>query len=198
MVALLLTAATSVPPATPAIGALGTWHDHVGALVSYAPTATPTATALPTATTEPTATATALPTATARPVVVPTATATATSTPGPVFNFKISPPTDSYSGCANNPIAPAKMPVLDNTQSTGAVSWQATAVETDGSGALWAVITPASGPIAAGGTQTITVSPDPALPGELCRSSPPPNGKAWHVTIVVAGVGTYAYTYTVS
>jgi hypothetical protein len=193
LVALLLMAATSVPPATPAIGALGTWHDHVGAIVSYAPTDTPTATALPTAT----ATATALPLPTATTLPLPTATATATSTPGPVINFKVSPPSDSYSGCANGAPPPAKMPVLDNSQSTGAVSWQATAVEDDGSGALWAVITPASGAIPAGATKTITVSPDPANPIEICRSSLP-NGKSWHVNIVVAGVGTNTYTYTVS
>lgn len=190
-VTLLLAVATTVPPTTPGIGRLGTWHDHTGALPPPAPTATVAV--------SPTASPTALPAPTATATVPPTAVATSTPTPVVVIRFIVSPTTASWLGCASPPPAPppAQALTLDNSQSTVAVSWQASAVEKDGSGALWAVITPASGTVAAGGTQKITVSPDPASPVEICRSSSP-NGTPWHVSILAAGTGTATFTYTVN
>jgi hypothetical protein len=194
-VSLLLAAAADVPPSTPAIGTLGTWHDHVGGVVLIAPTATPTATTAPTATALPTATATARPTATTRPIVVPTATATATSTPPPVINFQVVPPTATWpagpGGCTGTPPTAVKL-TLDNSKSTVAVSWQASADQLLPSGAPWATIAPASGTVAAGGQQTTIVTPASIL----CRYSSP-NGTAWTVTIVTINAGKYTFTYTV-
>jgi hypothetical protein len=184
-IALLLAGAANVPPATPAIGTLGTWHDRVGAVVSSAPTPTPTPTptALPTAT----ATATAAPTATA--TAVPTATATPTQ--GPVINFSVSPLTASWTSCPTPPGSQTFK--LDNSKSTVAVSWKASARDMLPSGAPWATITPvASGTVAAGGTQSVTVTPS----NILCRYSSA-NGTPWHIDIAAAGVGSYTFTYTV-
>jgi hypothetical protein len=208
-VSLVLAGAANMPPETPGIGALGTWQDHRGAGGIIAPTATPTTEVViveATATAAPTATATTRPTATAtaRPIVVPTATATATATatptptPPPVM-FKITPPSDSYSSCATSPSPPKKTPVLDNSQSTVAVSWQASARERLPNGAPWATITDANGnpltqgTIPAGKTQPITVVPAIRL-CSLSPSLPYP----WHIDVVVTGVGTFTYTYTMS
>jgi hypothetical protein len=84
--------------------------------------------------------------------------------------------------------------MLDNSGSTVAVHWQASAVEpVVPGGALWAAISPASGAVPAHGKQTITVNPDGLA---VCKSSS--NGRDWHVRIVASGVGTYTFTYTVS
>ena len=150
----------------------------------------------------PRAMATTRPTATTRPVVA--ATATATPAPPPV-NFTVTPLTFTYSTCANSPDAPAVTLTLDNTKSTVAVRWQATVVENDGAGVAWAyTVNPlnggplTSGMIGAPGTQQISVTPAYANLGELCRSSPPPNGKVWHVSSATANAGTFTFAYSVS
>jgi hypothetical protein len=184
-VSLLLAVATIVPPATPVIGELATWKERPGAHTSQATFVTPTVTATPTAT------ATAVPTATPRPTAIPTATPVP-----PIIKFSVSPTTASWTACPTG-LPPAKQTLtLDNSRSTVSVSWQASAVEKDGSGALWAVVSPASGRVSAHGKQTITVNPDPANPIEICRSSSP-NGSAWHVKVGTANAGTYTLTYTV-
>jgi hypothetical protein len=180
-VSLLLAVATIVPPATPVIGELATWNERPGARTSQVTIATPTATAAPTAT------ATALPTATPQPTAIPTAT----PIPGPIIRFSVSPTTASWPHCADLP--PPKTLTLDNSRSTVAVHWNASAIGTLITGGLWATITPASGTIAASGTQSITVNPDQSL----CSSSSP-NGTAWQVKIVTANAGNYTFIYTVS
>jgi hypothetical protein len=109
-----------------------------------------------------------------------------------VIHFTVSPIAANYSNCTTNPAVPLATLTLDNSQSTLAVSWQATAVETV-SGEPWATISAVtSGTVAAGGTQSITVSPAPSL----CQSSPPP-GAQWHVSITTANAGTFTFTYSV-
>jgi hypothetical protein len=74
-----------------------------------------------------------------------------------------------------------------------AVTWKASARDLLPSGAPWASIKLASGTVAAGGTQRITVTPSSIL----CRYSSPP-GTPWHVDIGAANAGSYTFTYTVS
>lgn len=194
---LFLGSATILPPETPFVGVLGTWSGHVGDLaLGAAPvrppvTPTPSATAIPTP--SPTATPTPAPTATA----TPSPTATPTPTPIPVVvKFFVSPTQASWNCRTQGTRAAAQTLTLDNRGSNVAVSWHATAVEKDAANQLWAVISPASGKDPAFGKQTITITPDPPLPSELCRSSKP-GGTPWHVSIVAAGAGTSTFTYTV-
>lgn len=178
---LLLGVTTMLPPETPFVGELGTWSGHVGILTLGTAAAQPTVAPTPTAT--PTATPTPSPTATVTPIPV-------------VIRFSVSPTQASWS-CATQGTQPAaQTATLYTDGSNVAVSWQATALENDAAGLPWAVISPASGTIPAAGIQTITITPDPQNPSELCRSS----GKAgtpWHVSIVPDGAGTDTFTYTV-
>jgi hypothetical protein len=177
---LLLTGATIAPPQMPFVGALGTWSGHVGTLfVNTIP-------ARPTVVPSPTASAT------------PTGTPSPTATPVPaVIKFVVSPTAASATSCSIGLPPAAQQVTLDNTGSNMDVSWQATAVEKDGAGNLWAVSSPASGDIPAGGKQTITVSLNPQSPPlEVCRTSSP-NGTPWHVTIATELAGSYTFTYTI-
>lgn len=188
---LLLATAPALPPETPYIGALSTSNDHLSNPVLVLSATTPTATPAPT----PTATLIVLPTPTATPKPRPTATATATPTSPPV-NFTVKPLTATWTSCPGTP-PPAVTLTLDNSKSTVAVRWQAGAVNLLPSGAPWATITMGgqpvtSGMVAAGGTQSITVTPDTLL----CRYSSP-NGTNWSVSIVTTNAGTYTFTYTV-
>jgi hypothetical protein len=167
---------------------------------SPSPAASPLPTTTTTTTTTATTTTNAVPTATARPTAVPTAAATATPTARPVTTFYVDPLSASHTNCATNPIVPAAVLRLDNTNSTVAVSWRATAVETiQALNAPWATISPASGVVPAGAKLLISVTPTPANnPVEVCQLSNPPPGTAWHVKIVTTNAGTFTFVYTVS
>jgi hypothetical protein len=185
-VALLLAVATILPPTTPVVGALGTWNEH-SSLAGGAPPARPSVAASPTATPS----VAASPTVPPRPTAVPTATSTPV-----VIRFAVSPTTASWRGCLTGTPPPSQVLTLDNSQSTVAVSWQASAVETVDTGKLWAVITPASGTVPAHSKRAITVSPDPSSPIDVCAASSA-SGTPWHVKIVAADAGTSTFTYTV-
>lgn len=187
-VSLLLAGATSLPPETPFVGALGTWSSHVGNLTlnvaPETPGVAPTPTATPAVMPTPTATATPSPTATPTPTPIPV-----------IITFSIAPTQASWY-CGQGTQARAQPVTLDNSGSNVAVSWHATAIEKDAAGNLWAVIGPASGVVPAYGMQTITITPDPQYPSELCRSATT-SGKPWHVSIVANGAGTSTFTYTI-
>jgi hypothetical protein len=209
LVCLPLAAVPHVPPTTPLIGALGSWQEQSGDTVALAVSTPPatdanaattisTATALPTIPGAGTATEppsnTAPPTATTRPIGRPTATATraaatATPTSGPVIHFSVSPTTTTYSTCGSSTSPPPVTLTLDNTKSTVAVSWQATAVESV-SGGPWADISPAGGTVPPGGTRSTTVTPA----SHLCQSSP----QSWHVDIATTNAGSSTFVYIVS
>lgn len=187
---LLLAVAPTLPPGTPVVGALGTWGDHVSDLPFVSHAATQTATPSPTATLieEPTATATAAATATLSP------TATATTTPSPVvMKFSISPTSAFWNCTSQGTPAGAQTITLDNSGSTVAVTWSATAVERDAAGNPWAVFSPASGQIPAYGKQTMTITPDPR--SSICV---PSSQMSWHANIVANNAGTNTFTYTTS
>ncbi len=182
---LLLALATGLPTETPFIGELGTWQAHI--------VASPSATPIP----MPTATATAIPTPTAIPSPTPKPTPTPSPTPIPVIiKFSISPTTASWV-CQTQGFTPKQTITLDNSGSDVSVKWQATAVETilglNGGPSPWATLSGGSGTIAAHGKQALTVT---AVKDEVCRLSP--NGKSWHVSVVVANVGKYTFTFDIS
>lgn len=183
--ALLLTLATSLPTGTPFIGELGTWQARLVNSSSAPPTPAPTATAIPTAT------PTAIPSPTPKPTPTPS------PTPIPVIiRFALAPATASWI-CRPSP-NPKQTITLDNSGSNVSVKWQATAVETimnpNGPPIPWATFSAAAGTVSAHGKQPLTVT---AVPYEVCRQSGP-NGKSWHVSVVVANVGKYTFTFTIS
>ncbi len=183
---LLLAAVSSLPPQTPFIGELGTWQSRLGN--SATPTPIPVPTATPTAI--PTPTPTAAPSPTPSPTPIPV-----------VIKFSISPATASWDcNTQGQGLNPAGQTItLDNSGSTVAVNWQATVVESitgvNGSPSPWATLSASSGTISEHDKQALTITP---VPTSVCyASNPPPNGTPWHVSVVVAGAGTYTFTYTV-
>jgi hypothetical protein len=128
--------------------------------------------------------------------VTPRPAATATPTPPPpVINFSISPKTATWN-CHNQGMVPGALTItLDNRRSTVAVGWSATAVETV-AGGTWAALGPSSGRVPAAGTQTLTLTPDPAASGAVCVNSGA-NGTPWHVSIMTDRAGSYTFTETI-
>ena len=180
---VLLAVTTILPPNIPLVGELGTWNTHPSGLALTSRTTRATVAPMPTATLllllTPTATSMPRPVATATPTPIP-----------PVINFSISPTSATSTGCVNGTPPSSQSITLDNRGSNVAVSWRASAVETDQSGHLWATINPASGTVPAHSRQIITVSPYPPNPLETCM-------KSWHVRVVATGAGTYTFTDTI-
>jgi hypothetical protein len=170
---LALVLANGLPPQTPLLGALA-----IGSGGQPQPTATPTITPSPTDTPTPTPTPTPIPL---------------------VIKFAITPAYASWSCLKQTATVGAQSITLDNSGSNINIIWNASAVEKDTAGNPWAVISPPSGTVPAFGTQTVTISPNPQFYQngaiELCRYSA--SGKAWDVTLVAEGVGTYTFTYNV-
>lgn len=190
---LLLAVTSSLPAQTPFIGELGTWQARLDGSVRAAPTFSPAPTATPTPA------ATPIPTATPSPTPKPTATPSPTPIPV-MIKFSISPTSASWD--CNTSAAPAPQPItLDNSGSNVSVRWQASAIESligvNGSPSPWADLSVGSGTISAHDKQALTVNPYPPSAYTVCQASTA-SGTPWHVSVVVAGVGTYTFTYTIS
>jgi hypothetical protein len=86
---------------------------------------------------------------------------------------------------------------LDNTQSDGAVGWQAT-IEDDvpQTSTPWATAAPASGVVPAGQTTTFQLTPDSSICAQLFTTLSTVNLHA-QVSLTSGGSGVYNFTETV-
>lgn len=87
----------------------------------------------------------------------------------PGVNFQVSPQSFSQA-CGNGALDPLNV-TLDNTGSTIAVNWQVQISDTDPAGNVWATASPTSHTTAAGGQDTLTITPRSFLCSDLNSSA---------------------------
>jgi hypothetical protein len=94
----------------------------------------------------------------------PTAIASPTSPVPPVSVFGAGPQSFTQTCQSSFTVLPPLQVQLNNARSTVPVTWSASITETVGtSGHVWATASPPSGSVAAGATQTLTVTPESGL-----------------------------------
>ncbi len=120
----------------------------------------------------------------------PTQPSAPTATPRPVVNFKVSPTTFKQT-CYSTP---ALTITLDNTGSNVAVSWKAGIIDlVPNTANLWAKASPTSGTVPAGGTATLTLTPD----SSVCQNINQPT--QFHAEVdLTSATGTFPIVDTIS
>lgn len=140
-----------------------------------------------------TPTATAMATATG---VQPTATLPSFSVPNAVIRFGGGGQVASAQQCNGTQPLDGLSLDLDNSHSTISVDWWVSITDKMPDGKhIWASAGPPYGTLPAGTSTSVTLTPDPALCGEIQGKSSP---VTYHATVFYAGMGSFSVTDTIT